>query len=129
MENMQTILLPHMKKLNFKQVEKTRDLFSALADETRLKILFLLLNESLNVNDISVKLGITLPAVSYQLKILRERDLVRYIKKGREKFFHIADTHVVHLLNDGLTHAAGVGLCEGELSCELSQFEKNEGEL
>jgi DNA-binding transcriptional ArsR family regulator len=128
MEDMQTITIPNMNPLNFKQVSKTVALFSAFADETRLKILFLLLNGSLTVNEIQAKLDISLPAVSYQLKMLRERDLVRYIKRGREKHFQIADIHVVHLLNDGLTHAAGVGLCNGEISCEISHSNNNLGD-
>ncbi len=106
-------LVRNIKALDPEQIIRVAEFFSALADPTRIKILTFLLTGSFTVNEIRNFLGITLPAVSYQLRILKEHDLVRYVKRGREKIFRIADAHVVHLINDGLNHVGGIGLCEG----------------
>ena len=54
----------------------------ALADENRLKILKLLLTKKLCVSALAKKLDISESAVSQQLKILREADLVMGVKEG-----------------------------------------------
>ncbi len=54
----------------------------ALADETRLQILLLLLKKNICVNGLARKLDISESAVSQHLKILREADLVRGEKRG-----------------------------------------------
>jgi ArsR family transcriptional regulator len=107
-----------LKLLPKDALSRTSELFAALGDETRLKILTFLLTGEYTVNQIRDYIGTTLPAISYQLRILRTQDLIRYAKVGREKYFRIADSHVMHLLNDGLAHAANIGLCDGKLTCE-----------
>ncbi|MBD3351693.1 MAG: metalloregulator ArsR/SmtB family transcription factor, partial [Candidatus Lokiarchaeota archaeon] len=89
-------------------MNKTRKLarfFSALSDETRIEILSLLSkNKELTVNEIRDYIGTSLPAISYQLRILSSADLVKYDKRGRKKFFRLADAHVRKILKDGLVH-------------------------
>jgi ArsR family transcriptional regulator len=95
--------------------------FAALSDETRLRILANLIDKSLNVNEIKQCIGhLTLPAISYQLKILQSQDIVRYTKKGREKFFQISDKHVAHILNDAIKHISGDDECSDDSSCDES---------
>ncbi len=83
---------------------KLARLFSALSDETRIQILNLLNDGELTVNDIRDVIGTSLPAISYQLRILSSADLVKYEKRGRKKFFRISDSHVKKILNHGLVH-------------------------
>jgi len=99
--------------------QKIANFFSALSDETRIKILAMLYNEpSLSVNDIKDRIGsFTLPAISYQLKILQSMDIVRYKKIGRKKLFYLSDEHVSHILNDVIVHLSPEGPCKGELNC------------
>lgn len=79
--------------------------FSALSDETRIQILNMLSeNGELTVNEIRDIIGTSLPAISYQLRILSTADLVKYEKRGRKKFFRIADPHVKQILDEGLVH-------------------------
>jgi len=54
----------------------------ALSDETRFKILQLLLNNSFCVRALSKRIKVTESAVSQHLQVLRQADLVVGIKKG-----------------------------------------------
>ena len=97
---------------------KIANFFSALSDETRIKILANLFDQPLSVNQIRDKIGnISLPGISYQLKILESMDIVRYKKVGRKKLFHLSDEHVTHILNDVIVHLSPEGPCNGELNC------------
>lgn len=59
------------------------EIFKVLSVETRVKIIELLkANGALGVKEISEKLGITPPAVSQHLKILRQAGLVRSERHG-----------------------------------------------
>src|SRR3989338_2171742 len=59
------------------------EIFKVLSVETRVKIIELLkANGALGVKEISKKLGITLPAVSQHLKILKQAGLVRSERQG-----------------------------------------------
>jgi len=59
------------------------EIFKVLSVETRVKIIELLkTNGALGVKEISKKLGITLPAVSQHLKILKQAGLVRSERQG-----------------------------------------------
>lgn len=87
------------------QTRKLARFFSALSDETRIQILDMLsAHGELTVNEIRDIVGTSLPAISYQLRILSTADLVKYEKRGRKKFFRIADPHVKDILDEGLRH-------------------------
>lgn len=68
--------MPHQK------LEKITGICKALSDPTRLRIFLLLTEKTLCVNAIVNFLGISQPAVSQHLKILREADLVRVERRG-----------------------------------------------
>ena len=78
--------------------------FSALSDETRIQILGLLSSGELTVNQIRDVIGTSLPAISYQLKILQSADLVKYEKRGRKKFFRLSDNHIKSILTEATNH-------------------------
>ena len=56
--------------------------FKALADENRLRIIKILAKSDLCVGALAGRLGISKPAVSQHLKILRQAGLVRGEKRG-----------------------------------------------
>jgi len=89
---------------------KIASFFSALSDETRIKILAILYDQHpLSVSEILDRVGnITKHALSYQLKILQTMDIIRYKKVGRKKLFHLYEV-IVHLSPEGP--------CNGELNC------------
>jgi len=80
------------------------DLFSALSDPTRLRIISVLLEGEMNVGDIAAQLEMTESAVSHQLRGLRYMRLVRSRKNGRQVFYSLDDDHVAKLYRMGLDH-------------------------
>jgi ArsR family transcriptional regulator, lead/cadmium/zinc/bismuth-responsive transcriptional repressor len=80
------------------------DLFSALSDPTRLRIISALLEGELNVGDIAAQLEMTESAVSHQLRGLRQLRLVRSRKVGRQVYYTLDDDHVARLYRLGLDH-------------------------
>jgi len=80
------------------------DLFSALSDPTRLRIISVLLEGEMNVGDIAAQLSMTESAVSHQLRGLRQLRLVRARKNGRQVYYTLDDDHVAKLYRLGLDH-------------------------
>lgn len=82
------------------------DLFSALSDPTRLRIISVLLDSEMNVGEIAAQLRMTESAVSHQLRGLRQMRLVRGRKNGRQVYYALDDDHVAKLYGLGLDHVA-----------------------
>jgi len=83
-------------------------LFSAMADPSRLQILHLLSGvDELTVGDITSQVGLSSSAVSHQLGLLRDRDLVSARREGRSVYYSLTDDHVRQLLEVGIAHACG----------------------
>jgi len=66
------------------------NLFKALSDTTRLRVVNLLRRQSLSVGDLQVVLGLPQPAVSQQLAILRAAKLVRATRQGHRICYSLA---------------------------------------
>lgn len=87
--------------------EKANELsqiFKALGDPTRLKIIELLSHGELCVFDISEALKMTQSAISHQLRTLRNLRLVKYKKEGKQVIYSLDDEHVLKLFEQGLEH-------------------------
>jgi len=80
------------------------NLFSALSDPARLRIMELLLDYEQSVGAIAEQLGMTESAVSHQLRGLRLQRIVRARKQGRQVFYSLDDEHVAELFRLGLKH-------------------------
>jgi ArsR family transcriptional regulator len=80
------------------------DFFKIFGDLTRISILFAIDGEPMCVCDIAAVLGITKSAVSHQLKILRQSDLVTYRKSGKNVFYSLADDHVRDIIEKAKEH-------------------------
>ncbi len=78
--------------------------FSVMGDTTRIRILKELLDEEQNVGSLSEKLGLSISAISHQLRILRNHDLVRYRREGKYIFYRISDIHVSAIIQTGWDH-------------------------
>lgn len=92
--------------LPWRTVDRLSRLFSALADPTRLKILHALkLTPELCVCDLAVVADLSVSAVSHQLRLLRDRDLVRARRDGRIVYYSLADDHVSELMAAGIEHS------------------------
>ena len=80
------------------------DTFKVFSDYTRIKILYALLNHEMCVCDISVLLGMTKSAVSHQLRVLKQANLVKNRRSGKVVYYSIADEHVETIINNGMDH-------------------------
>lgn len=80
------------------------ELFHALSDPTRLKIIHVLLDGEANVGDLVQIIGLSKSAVSHQLRGLKDKRLVRTRKQGRFVYVSLDDEHVADLFRRGLDH-------------------------
>lgn len=80
------------------------ELFKALADPTRVRIISLLAHTELCVGDLCTVLAMSQPAVSYQLRILRMLRIVRAHKEGKHVFYTLDDEHIHQLYHQGVDH-------------------------
>lgn len=79
-------------------------LFKALSDPSRVRIISALSETELCVHDLSATLGMSQSAVSHQLRTLRDMHLVRHRKAGRHVFYQLDDEHIAELFSGGLEH-------------------------
>ena len=91
------------------KIETLETLFKALADTTRLRILWLLLNGEVCVCDIHESLGIPQPKASRHLAYLRRAGLVLARKEGLWMHYRLeaSDDAVVRTIVDAVTHCLG----------------------
>jgi ArsR family transcriptional regulator len=80
-------------------------IFKALADPTRIKILYLLSQEECSVNHMAEVLDMSQSAVSHQLGYLRNMRLVKFRREGQTLFYTYNDEHVITLLKQAIEHA------------------------
>lgn len=80
------------------------DFFKVFSDSTRLKILYTLWQSEMCVGDLVVALDMTQSAVSHQLRVLRQNNLVKFRKEGKAVIYSLDDNHVFEILSQGLSH-------------------------
>ena len=88
------------KHISELQSRQTAELFKALGDETRVKILYYLLQTELCVCDLTVLVGASQSAVSHQLRVLRNLHIVYGRKEGKQVIYSICNDHVRRLLEE-----------------------------
>ncbi len=88
------------------------DLFAVLADPSRARILHLLAisEQELCVFDMALVLGMSVSALSHQLRALRERGTVSRRKAGRIVYYRLVDDHIRRLVLDATVHVAEVAV-------------------
>ena len=75
------------------------DVWKALADPTRRKILALLKKGDMNAGDIAAEFDMTKPSVSNHLNILRQADLVDAEKQGQNVVYSLKTSVLEDMLN------------------------------
>jgi ArsR family transcriptional regulator len=80
------------------------ELFRIFGDSTRIKILYSLLESEMCVCAIAELLGMTQSAISHQLKILKNANLVGNRREGKTVFYSLSDDHVRSIIDQGLEH-------------------------
>jgi DNA-binding transcriptional ArsR family regulator len=80
------------------------ELFAALADATRVRIVHALLHQELCTCDIAAVAGISESGASQHLRVLRSLRLVKSRRAGKFVFYSLDDAHIALLVQIGLTH-------------------------
>src|SRR5438445_7510708 len=82
-------------------------IFAALGEPTRLRIVHALSVGELCVGDLAAVLGMAVPAVSQQLRVLRDLRIVRNRRVGKMVYYALDDAHVADLFAVALAHVRG----------------------
>ena len=98
------LLPPEMTMLKEREASQLAELFGALSDPSRVRIIAQLTHGEKNVSALAQAVGLTDSAVSHQLRGLRQMKLVRARKAGRQVFYSLDDEHIADLYTRGLDH-------------------------
>ncbi|MBE5922329.1 MAG: helix-turn-helix transcriptional regulator [Lachnospiraceae bacterium] len=80
------------------------EFYKVFADSTRIKILYVLLQQEMCVCDLSEILHVSQSAISHQLRMLKQMRLVKFRREGKTVFYSLSDNHIESILNQGLQH-------------------------
>jgi DNA-binding transcriptional ArsR family regulator len=94
----------HKLQLDNQENERLAQLFKAMGDPNRLKILWALADDEMCVCDLAAFLGVSESAVSHQLRQLRQLHLVSNRREGPILYYRLNDDHVSQLVQLALDH-------------------------
>ena len=80
------------------------DLFRMFADSTRVRILNELRKEEIGVTELASRMGMTISAISHQLRVLRTAGLIKVRRCGKSAFYSLDDDHVKKIIELGFEH-------------------------
>ena len=80
------------------------DLFKVFGDTTRMRILYSLFESELCVCAIAELLSMTQSAISHQLKVLKQYNLVGARREGKTVYYYLLDDHVRTIIGQGYDH-------------------------
>ena len=99
-----SVPLPGQLSPNAELLDDLAELYKIFGDSTRIKILYTLFTEERGVGDIARLLGMTMSAISHQLRILKQARLVKPRREGKMVYYALADDHVRTIFAQGLDH-------------------------
>jgi DNA-binding transcriptional ArsR family regulator len=85
-------------QIDFSQVDLVTDCLKVLSNPDRLKILCVLVEGELNVQQIEINANICQPTLSQQLTILRKNNMVSTRRDGKQIFYQVSDPKVLALM-------------------------------
>ena len=80
------------------------ELFKIFGDSTRIKILYILFESEMCVCDIATLIGASQSAVSHQLRLLKQANLIKPRRDGKTVFYSLSDDHMRTIINNGMEH-------------------------
>lgn len=113
-----TVVVTHTEAL-----VSAAELFKALGNESRLRILHLLDSEPLSVGNLVALTGMSQPLVSQHLRTLRNVGLVSSERVGKGVIYDVADVHVAHIVRDALEHTQEPSGLQGPEHCQSQEEE------
>ena len=90
--------------VNPEVAERLAQVFTALGDPTRVRLISALAKTELCVGELAAAVSMSMSAVSHQLRLLRQLRLVKSRKQGRHVFYSLDDEHIEHILEYSLDH-------------------------
>ncbi len=88
------------------EVAGLSEVFKVLGDETRTGIIHLLSHRELCVCDLAEIMGVSMPAVSHHLRLLKAHRLVKYRREGKMVYYSLDDRHIENLIREAQEHFA-----------------------
>ena len=82
----------------------TAELFGALSNPIRLRLVVELLESPHCVHDLTERTGASQSLVSQHLRVLRQARLVAGRRSGREIIYSVSDEHIAHIVRDAIAH-------------------------
>ncbi|HEV2066570.1 MAG TPA: metalloregulator ArsR/SmtB family transcription factor [Thermomicrobiales bacterium] len=98
--------------------EAIAEIFATLGDPTRMRVLIALGDRELCVTDLAAATGVNRTTISHQLRVLRQRRIVRRRRAGKVVYYALDDDHITALLRLASAHVgeAPVGLAPDRVS-------------
>ena len=87
-------------------MQSVADLFKALADVHRLRILEMLAQRPCCVSELAEAGGDEISTVSQRLRVLRSERLVSRQREGKHMVYRLADEHVLQLITNAVEHVS-----------------------
>lgn len=97
----------HNDALTDDEIADLSEIFAALSDPTRVRIIYAIRTTEHSVGDIANLLGLSEPLVSQHLRRLRTLRIARMRAQGRFHYYQLDDDHVETLLSVCLDHVRG----------------------
>ena len=88
--------------------EDLAEIFKALADPTRVRLISALAKMELCVGELAAAMDMSVSAISHQLRLLRRLRVVRSRRQGRHVYYSLDDEHVEMMYRCGLDHVRHV---------------------
>ncbi len=85
-------------------IDLVAEIFKAMGDPTRIRIIHALSVSEMCVCDLAAVLEMSQSAVSHQLRVLRNLRLVKNRKDGKVVYYSLDDDHIIRLFAQGLEH-------------------------
>lgn len=102
---METLDNQHVEPLDEDVLFRVSEIFKALSDPTRIRILHLLFEKEYSVNEIAKSLNLKQSTVSHQLRLLKNLRLVKNRREGTMIYYSYDDEHVINMLEQSIEHA------------------------
>ena len=80
------------------------DMFKIFGDQTRVKILMALESGELCVCDIAAVMNMSQSAISHQLRVLKQSNIVKTRRQGKVVYYSISDDHVKEIFDIEMVH-------------------------
>ena len=87
-----------------RELNDLAEFFKVFGDVTRLKLLSVLFHSEMCVCDIAELLHMTQSAISHQLRVLKQAQLVKFRREGKSVLYSLADSHVHAIIDQGMDH-------------------------